>query len=203
MTRPPAQSWTDPARRGAQDGTGRATANRGEHTMSEISNLIQSGEAARESHIRAIEQQSRSRKHLTSLIDINEENLRKKRVELSQNAIERERMVREYEQLRDMQHSLMLAVEVGTADGLGDLAARSGAEMAAGTHMEPMALDTATNDDAPGPDGPSENGSGEKESDRNGEDDLSSLHTGFQRVIRKTRSSRTKAGGNEETRPAS
>ena len=203
MTRPPAQSRTDPARRGAQGGTGRATANGDEHAMSEMSNLIRSAEAARESHIRATEQQSRSRKHLTSLIDINEENLREKRVELAENEIQRERMIREYEQLRDMQHSLMMAVEVGRADGLGDLAARSGAEMAAGTHVGPVALDTATNDDAPSPDGSSENGSGKKESDQNGEDDMSDLRSGFQRVMRKSRSPRTKAGGQEETKAAS
>ena len=203
MTRPLAQSRTGPAQRGARGGAGRTTANRGEHAMSEISNLLQSAEAARESHNRATEQQSRSRKHLTSLIDINEENLREKRVELTQNEIERECMVREYEQLRDMQHSLMMALEFGRVDGLGDLAARSSAEMAAGTHVGPMALDTATNDDAPSPDGPSENGSGKKESDRNGEDDMSDLRSGFQRVIRRSRSPRTKAGGQEETKAAS
>ena len=203
MTRLPAQSRTDPAQRGAQGGAGRATANRDEHAMSDMPNLIQTVEAARDSHIRATEQQSRSRKHLTSVIDILEENLREIRVELSQNEIQREGLVRKYEQLRDMQHSLTMAAEVGRADGLGDLAARSGAEMAAGTHMGPVALDTATNDDAPSPDGPSENGSGEKESDRNGEDDSSDPLTGFQRVIRKTRSPRTKAGGHKETAAAS
>ncbi len=165
--------------------------------MSDMSDLIQSVEAAREGHTRATEQQSRSRKHLTSLIDILEENLREKRVELSQNEIQRERMVREYEQLRDMHHSLVMAVEVDRADGLGDLAERSGAEMVARPHMRPAALGTATNDDAPSPDGPSENGSGEKESDRNAGDDLSDLRTGFQRVIKKTRSPRTKAGERE------
>ncbi len=202
MIRPPARSRTDRAQRGARGGAGPATANRDEHAMSEISVLIQSAEAARESHSRATDQQSRSRKHLTSLIDINEENLREKRVELSQNEIQRERMIREYEQLRDMQHSLMMAVEFGRVDGLGDLAAGSGAEMAA-THMGPAALDTATNDDAPSPDGPSENGSGEKESDPNGEDEMSDLRSGFQRVIRKSRSPRTKAGRHEETKAAS
>ncbi len=163
--------------------------------MSDISNLIQSVEAGQEGHIRATEQQSRSRKHLTSVIDILEENLREIRVELSQNEIQREGLVRKYEQLRDMQHSLTMAAEVGRADGLGDLAARSGAEMAAGTHMGPVALDTATNDAAPSPDGPSENGSGEKESERDREDVLSDPPNGFQRVIKKARSSRTKANG--------
>ncbi len=164
-----------------------------------LSSLIQSAEAARESHIQAAEQQSRSRKHLTSLIDVNEENLREKRAEISQNEVQHERMVREYEQLRDIQNSLMMALEFGRADGIGDLAGLSSAEMAAGTHMGPVALDTATNDAGPSPDGPSENGSGENGSgenlsDRNLEDDLSDPQGGgFQRVIRKARSSRAKA----------
>ncbi len=176
--------------------------------MNDLSNLMQTVEAAREGHIRATDQQSRSRKHLTSLINILEENLREKRVELSQNEIQRERMVREYEQLRDMQHALVMAVEIGRADGLGDLAANSGAEMAAGTHMGPVALDTvaldtAANDAAPRPDGPSGNGSGETESARNGEDDSSALRTGLRRVIKKTRSPRAKADEHGETAPAS
>ncbi len=177
--------------------------------MSDMSSLIQSAEAALKSNGRATERQSRSRKHLISLIHIIDENLREKRVEPSQNETQRERLVRTYEQLRDMQHSLAMAAEVGRADGLGDLATRSGAEMAAGTHMGPVALDTATIDDAPSPDGPSENGSGENGSgengsgengsgenlsDRNLEDELSDPQGGgFQRVIRKARSSRAKA----------
>ncbi len=203
MIRPPARSRTDPAQRGARGGAGRATANRDEHAMSEISNLIRSAEAARESHSQATEQQSRSRKHLTSLIDINEENLREKRVELSQNEIQRERMIREYEQLRDMQHSLMMAVEFGRVDGLGDLAARSGGDMAAGPHTRRVALDTAANDATLSPDGPSKNGSGEKESARSGERVAGDLRTGLRRVIKKSRSPRTMAGEHEETAPAS
>ena len=153
-------------------------------------------DAARESHIRATEHQSRSRKHLISLIDINEESLHVKRAEISQNQVQHERMVREYEQLRGMQNTLTMALEFGRADDLDDLAALSGAEMAAGTRKGPVALDMATNDAAPSPDGPSENGSGEKESDRNREDVLSDPSDGgFHRVIKKTRSSRTKAGG--------
>ncbi len=171
--------------------------------MTDMSSLSQSVQAARESHIRATEQQLRSRRHLTDLIKILDENLREQRVELAQNETQRGHMIRKYEELRDMQHSVVMAMEVGRADGLGDLAARSGAEMAAGTHMGPVALDTATIDDAPSPDGPSVNGPGKKESDGNGKDDLSDLRSGFQRVIGKTRSLRTKAGGHEETEPAS
>ncbi len=146
--------------------------------MSDISHLIQSVEAGREGHIRATDQQSRSRKHLKSLIDILEENLREKRIELWQNEIQRERMVREYGQLRDMQHSLVMAVLVGRADGLDDLAAQSGAE-AAGTHIEAVALDTAANDAARSPDGPSENGSGETGSGENGFGENGSGANGF------------------------
>ncbi len=54
MTRPPAQGRTDPAQRRAQGGAGRATANGDEHAMSDMSKLMQSVEAARESHIRAM-----------------------------------------------------------------------------------------------------------------------------------------------------
>ncbi len=146
--------------------------------MSDISHLVQSVEAGREGHIRATDQQSRSRKHLKSLIDILEENLREKRIELWQNEIQRERMVREYGQLRDMQHSLVMAVLVGRADGLDDLDARSGAE-AAGTHIEAVALDTAANDAARSPDGPSENGSGETGSGENGSGANGSGENGF------------------------
>ena len=146
--------------------------------MSDISHLVQSVEAGREGHIRATDQQSRSRKHLKSLIDILEENLREKRIELWQNEIQRERMVREYGQLRDMQHSLVMAVLVGRADGLDDLDARSGAE-AAGTHIEAAALDTAANDAARSPDGPSENGSGETGSGETGSGETGSGENGF------------------------
>ena len=78
-----------------------------------LSGLIQSAEAARESHIRATEHQSKSREHLISLIDINEENLRVKRADISQNQAKHERMVREYKQLRGMQNTLTMALEFG------------------------------------------------------------------------------------------
>ena len=184
---------SESAQKGAQGGAGQATANRDGHAMNEVSDLIQSAEAARESHIRATEQQSRSRKHLTSLIDIIEENLRVKRAEISQNAVQRERMVREYEQLRSVQNSLTMALEFGRADGPGDLAALSGAEITARTHRGPVGPVTATSDAGANPCGPGEDGSSEKGSDESLEDFLSESHSGFQRVIRKARSSRTKA----------
>ncbi len=190
--------------------------------MSDISNLIRSVEAGQEGHIRATEQQSRSRKHLTSLIHIVEEALDEKRVELSQNAIQRERMVREYERLRDMHHSLAMAVEVGAADDPGDLAERSGAETMPATHTRLVIPDTAANDavpspdgpspdgpspdgpspDGPSPDGPSENGSVKREPARNGHDESSDLHAGLQRLIEKTPSPHTMTGEPGQTVPA-
>ena len=180
--------------------------------MSDISNLIQSVEAGQEGHIRATEQQSRSRKHLISLIHIIEKTLDEKRADLSQNAIQRERMVREYEQLGDMHHSLVMAVEVGRADGLGDLAERSGAETKPATYTRLVALDTAANDavpsphgpspDGPSPDGPSENGTGKKESARIGHDEANDLHAGLRRLIEKTPSPHTMTGEPGQTAPA-
>ncbi len=96
-----------------------------------------------------------------------------------------------YEQLREAQNSLTMALEFGRADGLGNLAELPGAEIAAGAPMGLVALDTAKNDDAPSPDGPSENGSGEKESDWNREDVLTDpTKSGFRRVIKSKRSRR-------------
>ncbi len=184
----------EPAQRQAHGDAGRATANRDEHAMSDISNLIRSVEAGQEGHIRATEQQSRSRKHLTSLIHIVEKTLDEKRAELSQNAIQRERMVREYERLRDMHHSLAMAVEVGAADDPGDLAERSGAETMPATHTRLVIPDTAANDAVPSPDGPSpdgpspdgpspdgssENGSVKREPARNGHDESNDLRAGL------------------------
>ncbi len=179
--------------------------------MSDISNLIRSVEAGQEDHIRAIEQQSRSHKHLTSLIHIVEKSLDEKRVELSQNAMQRERMVREYERLWDMHHALVTAVEVGAADGLGDLAERSGAETMPAIHTRLVTPDTAANDavppDGPSPDGASsdgasENGSVKREPARNGHDESNDLHAGLQRLIEKTPSPHTITGEPGQPAPA-
>ena len=170
--------------------------------MSDISNLIRSVEAGQEDHIQATEQQSRSRKHLTSLIHIVEKTLDEKRVELSRNAIQRERMVREYERLRDMHHSLAMAVEVGAADDPGDLAERSGAETMPATRTRLVTPDTAANDAVPSPDGPSENGSVKREPARNGHDESNDLHAGLQRLIEKTPSPHTITGEPGQPAPA-
>lgn len=83
--------------------------------MSDIANLQEAVETARMAYTRASEQHARSRKHALSLIHIVEEQLRDKRIELSQNDIQRERMTREYGQLRQMLHTLVMTVEVGAA----------------------------------------------------------------------------------------
>ncbi len=83
--------------------------------MNDIANLQEAVETARAAYTRASEQHARSRKHAMSLIHIVEEQLRDKRIELSQNDVKRERMTREYGQLRQMLHTLVMTVEVDTA----------------------------------------------------------------------------------------
>ncbi len=83
--------------------------------MSDIADLQEAVETARAAYARASEQHARSRKHALSLIHIVEGQLRDKRIELSQNDIQRERMARECGQLRQMLHALVMAVEVGAA----------------------------------------------------------------------------------------
>ena len=84
--------------------------------MSDITNLQEVIETARVAYARASEQHARSRKHALSLIHIVEEQLRDKRIELSQNDVQRESMTREYGQLRQMLHALVMTVEVGAAE---------------------------------------------------------------------------------------
>jgi hypothetical protein len=88
--------------------------------MSDIANLQDAIETARTAYTRASEQHARSRKHALSLIHIVEEQLREKRIELSQIDIQRERITHEYGQLRQMLHALVMAVEVGSAETLGN-----------------------------------------------------------------------------------
>ena len=102
--------------------------------MTEISSLQQTVAAAQEAFDRIGEQHARSRKRLTSLINIVEENLREKRVALAQNQARRERMVREYGQLRHMLHALVMTVEVGPREGLAAIPAPAEAGMETGAH---------------------------------------------------------------------
>ncbi len=84
--------------------------------MSDIANLQEAVETARVAYTRASEQHARSRKHALSLIHIVEQQVRDKRIELSQNDVQRESMTREYGQLRQMLHTLVMTVEVGAAE---------------------------------------------------------------------------------------
>ena len=86
--------------------------------MSDIANLERAVEAAREAYARTSERHARSRRHAMSLIGIVETQLREKRIALTQNEVERARMTREYGQLQQMLHALVMTVEVGGADRL-------------------------------------------------------------------------------------
>ncbi len=83
--------------------------------MSDIANLQEAVETARAAYARASEQHARSRKHALSMIHIVEEQLRGKRIELSQIDVQRERMTQEYGQLRQMLHALVMTAEVDAA----------------------------------------------------------------------------------------
>ncbi len=83
--------------------------------MSDIANLQEAVETARTAYARASEQHARSRKHALSMIHIVEEQLRDKRIELSQIDVQRERMTQEYGQLRQMLHALVMTAEVDAA----------------------------------------------------------------------------------------
>ena len=108
--------------------------------MSDIANLQEAVETARAAYARASEQHARSRKHALSLIHIVEEQLRDKRIELSQNDVQRERMTREYGQLRQMLHALVMAVEVGAAGTPGNGSTVTEARPNGVTPLAPVAV---------------------------------------------------------------
>ncbi len=108
--------------------------------MSDIANLQEAVETARLAYARASEQHARSRKHALSLIHIVEEQLRDKRIELSQNDVQRERMTREYGQLRQMLHALVMTVEVGVAEIPGNDPAAIGAQANERALLAPVAV---------------------------------------------------------------
>ena len=83
--------------------------------MNDIANLQEAVETARAAYARASEQHARSRKHALSMIHIVEEQLRDKRIELSQIDVQRERMTHEYGHLRQMLHALVMTAEVDAA----------------------------------------------------------------------------------------
>ena len=159
--------------------------------MTDISSLQQTVAAAQEAFERTGEQYARSRKHLTSLINIVEENLREKRVALAQNEAQRARMVREFGQLGHMLHALVMTVEAGPREGLAAIPAPPQAGMEPGAHLEsrvgPVSLDPAANDAGPAP-----NGGGDSEQ----------LRAGLKRVIKRKRAQAAKAREPEEPAPA-
>ena len=173
--------------------------------MTEIMSLQQTVAAAQEAFDRAGEQHARSRKHLTSLINIVEENLREKRVALAQNEAQRERMVREFGQLRDLLHALVMTAEVDPREGLAAIPTPRQAGVETGalpgsrpeSHMRPVPLDPAANDAGPAGNGEDENGAA-----RNGGGDSANLRAGLKRVINKKRAQVAKAGKPEEPAPA-
>ncbi len=173
--------------------------------MTDISNLQQTVAAAQEAFDRTGEQHARSRKHLTSLINIVEENLREKRVALAQNEAQRARMVREYGQLLHMLHALVMAVEVGPREGPAAIPAPAEAGMGTGAHpgshahMGPVSLDPAANDAGAAGKDEDEDESGPA---RNGRHDPEQVRAGMKRVIRKKRAQAPKTGKPEEPAPA-
>ncbi len=159
--------------------------------MTDVSSLQQTVAAAQEAFDRTGEQHARSRKHLTSLIGIVEENLRKRRVALAQNETQRERMIHEYGQLRHMLRALEKTVETGPPEDPDSIPAPAEAGMEPGAHpgprMGPVSLDPAANDA-----GPARNGGGDSEN----------LRAGLKRVIKKKRPQAATADEPEKPAPA-
>ena len=116
--------------------------------MSDIASLKEAIETARTAYTRASEQHARSRKHALSLIHIVEEQLREKRIELSQNDIQRERMSQEHGQLRQMLHALVMAVEVDAAESPESDPAVIEARPNGVTPLAPVAVVSETKDPA-------------------------------------------------------
>ncbi len=168
-----------------------------ENTMSDMSNLQQTVEAAQNAHARANGQHTRSRKHLMSVINILEEHVREKWAELSRNDAQRKRIIQEYKKLRIMQDTLVMAVEVGDADGLASLPAVSGAEPETRQHMPPLNLDSMQNGHAP-----ALNGSSQNQPFKNGRDESEDVRNGLRRVLRKTRPQIAGARETEESASA-
>ncbi len=164
--------------------------------MTDISSLDQTVAAAQEAFDRTGEQHGRSRKHLASLINIVEENLREKRVAMAQSEAQRERMIREYGQLRHMLHALVMTVEVGPREGLASIPAPAAPGMESEAGMEPEArpesrrgpvpLDPAANDAGPA---------------RDGGCDPQQLRAGLKRVIKKKRAQASQANKPKEPAP--
>ena len=174
--------------------------------MTDISSLKQTIATAQEAFARTGEQHVRSRKHLTSLINIVEENLREKRVALAQNEAQRERMIREYGQLRHMLHALVMTVEVGPREGLACIPVSAGAGIEPGADMEPGArpesrMGPVPPDPAANDAGPARNGEDENRPARDGGEDPEKLRAGFKRMIEKKRAPASQADEPKEPAP--
>ena len=157
--------------------------------MSDIANLQDAIETARTAYTRASEQHARSRKHALSLIHIVEEQLREKRIELSQNDIQRERMTHEHGQLRQMLHALVMAVEVGSAETLGDEATATEAQPIRVTSLAPVAVANEPSEPAAGAatDHKHRRTSRKADSVKNGDADAEEVRAGLKRMIKKKR----------------
>lgn len=146
--------------------------------MTDIANLERAVEAAREAYARASEQHARSRRHAMSLIGIVETQLREKRIALTQIEVECARMTREYGQLRQMLHALVMTVEVGDADRPWSAPAELAGAPDAEALAAPLAVVAPPGDAAP-------NG--------NGADGTGGVRAGLQRMLKNKRAQAAKA----------
>ena len=161
--------------------------------MSDIANLQEAIENARTAYTRASEQHARSRKHALSLIHIVEEQLRDKRIELSQNDIQRERMTHEYGQLRQMLHALVMAVEVGSAETLGNEATAIEAQPNRVTPLAPVPVASEPSEPATGSatDLTHRRKPRKAESMKTGDADAEEVRAGLKRMLKKKRTPAT------------
>ena len=154
--------------------------------MTDIPSLQHTVATAQEAFARTSEQHARSRKHLSSLIKVVEENLREKRVALAQNEAQRERVIRECGQLRRILHALVMTVEARPREGLASIPALAEAGMETGVRVSPVPLDPGPNDAGPA---------------ANGGDDSEDLRAGLKRMIKKKRTQASKGRKPKEPPP--
>jgi len=88
--------------------------------MTDIAKLQEAVETSRAAYARASEQRENSRKEVLSLAHMVEEQLRVKRIELSQIEVQHERVTEERGQIVQMLNTLSVTVEVGAAGTPGD-----------------------------------------------------------------------------------
>ena len=88
--------------------------------MTDITKLREAVETGRAAYARASEQHENSRKEVLSLAHMVEEQLRVKRIELSQIEVQHQRVTEECDQIEQMLNTLSVTVEVGAAGTPGD-----------------------------------------------------------------------------------